>query len=267
MVLVPAGASRLGGGKASTERSACRLFLGHYGIDRHPVTVAAYQRFLEEVEVRGDAAWRHPEQPDRKGHMALEWDRQISGNGELPVTGVDWFDAYAYARWRGRRLPSEAEWEKAALWDGLHGRVREYPWGNQFVPNMANSAESGVGGPVPVGARRGDESPYGIRQACGNVWEWCGDVYTRHPVRCASETSGYVPPVGSVAPSGETPWVCAPRGPVHGEARVLRGGSWMEDSEELRHGCRSRGYPATRSRTVGFRCAWSPPGAGEGQAA
>lgn len=254
MVVIPAGESTLGGGSATSARRGCRLLLGQYAIDRHPVTVEGYRVFLEHVTANGDEAYRHPHQPTRQSHRPQGWEDLTEEDERKPVTGVDWYDAYAFATWRGRRLPTEAEWERAALWDALHARAWKYPWGNELVPNVCNSAETELAGAVAVGSYPRGQSPSGILDACGNVWEWCADYYGRRPLRHAAANAAYRPPIEMPDESPDMPWVCDPRGPVHGDSRVLRGGSWHEDGEELRNGCRSCAFPTSAGPAIGFRC-------------
>jgi formylglycine-generating enzyme required for sulfatase activity len=232
--------------------------------------VAQYRAFLKQVADTGDDAWRHLDQPTPRDHKPDGWDELGPEADQLPVTGVDWFDAYAYCAWSGKRLPTEAEWERAALWDPLHEQAWKYPWGNQFLPSMCNSSELGVGGPIEVGSHRSGESPCGIQDACGNVWEWCADYYASRPLRLAAEHWVYRPPGGLPSSAGDMPWTRDARGPWYGDARVLRGGCWEQDGEDLLYGCRSRAFATARSGAIGFRCAWTPPtdpavGGGEGR--
>jgi formylglycine-generating enzyme required for sulfatase activity len=149
-----------------------------------------------------------------------------AGAAKLPVTGVDWYDASAYARWGGKRLPTEEEWEFVAR--GEEGRL--YPWGNTWDAAMANAAGDLGGGPAEVGKFNG-VSPLGVYDLIGNAWEWT-----------ASDLEPY--------PGGQLPKV------PEGELKVIRGGSWRE--REYITGS-YRAYLKPRDEVdysaTGFRCA------------
>jgi formylglycine-generating enzyme required for sulfatase activity len=175
-VPVPAGEFVFQDGQIKSTRA--------FRIDATEVTVWQYALFLDQIGSRTD--YDHPNQPRGKGHRSPEWDdfsraafscskfhgHQVTPN--VPATCVDWFDAYAYARWRGRRLPTEEEWEKAGRGpSGWH-----YPWGNASRPDAANLAgpNRAVPGPSDVAAWKVDRSPYGAYDMAGNVSEWTASV-------------------------------------------------------------------------------------------
>lgn len=145
---------------------------------------------------------------------------------DWPVSGVTWDEAYAYCVAQGKRLPREAEWEFAAR--GSVGRL--YPWGDVFDPTAVNSREAGIGHPEPVGSRAGNRTPLGIADMSGNVWQWTADDY--HPY------------------TGRTPSFSVPPG-----AKVIRGGSFQSDRNNVSAVARNLERPATRSPSIGFRCA------------
>ncbi len=162
MLLVPAGEFVMGSGDGSEEESPPHVVvLSAYYIDRHEVTCAQYARFLAETGARPPLNWNG--------------DKPAPKRENDPVTDVSWFDAMHYAVWAGKRLPTEAEWEKAAR--GTDGR--RYPWGNADGPSRANvdTAE----GLHPVGEYPAGASPYGCLDMGGNAWEWTADWFDAYP--------------------------------------------------------------------------------------
>lgn len=191
MVLIP-------GGSPSVRKS--------FWIDKHEVTNAQYRRFVEETGHPRPSYWEDPafNQPDH------------------PVVGVSWEDAVRYAQWAGKRLPTWAEWEKAAgAEDG-----RTYPWGEAWAPDRCNSVggQDGFEGTAPVASFPSGASPYGVMDMAGNVWEWVADG-----------------PESSPTEGGTTRWG--------------RGGSWANGPEGVRISARARGDPFLTDCIIGFRCA------------
>ena len=225
MVSVPAGTFLRGSSSGDAdEKPQRRVYLSAFSIDKHEVTVAQYRRC-----VRGGRCSK------AKTGTYCNWSQ--SGRGQHPLNCVNWAQAKAYCAWAGKRLPTEAEWEKAAR--GTDGRT--YPWGNaQASCQRAVMREGGSGcgkkSTWPVGSKSpAGDSPYGAQDMAGNVWEWTADWYGK------SYYSG--------AP------VRNPEGPSAGPGRVVRGGSWDSIARYVRAANRSYSTPADRTSNLGFRCA------------
>jgi len=205
--------------------------LPSFEIGRDPVMNAEYRGFVRDTGHRPPSHWEGDTYPEELG--------------DHPVVNVSWHDAVAYCRWlsektgRDYRLPTEAQWEKAAGWDEGAGKRWRYPWGDDFDPRKCNTTEGGPGTTTPVGQYSPDgDSPYGAADVAGNVWEWCQDW-------CAE---GYYQDSTSENPSG----------PGEGEGRVLRGGSWLNDQYFARCAFRNGPSPGNRGNLIGFRVAASP---------
>jgi iron(II)-dependent oxidoreductase len=195
--------------------------LNAYYLDETPVTNAEYKRFL-------DAHLLHPIPPDWSAH----YRDFAKGRDAHPVVDISYNDALEYARWVGKRLPTEAEWEKGAR--GTEGL--RFPWGNEFDADRCNTKVALNGGTTPVTeyAPQGN-SPYGVMDMVGNVWEWCADWY-------AADYYKHSPTHN-------------PTGPEASDWRVLRGGAWDLSPDYAR--CASREYIVPEGQgyaLVGFRC-------------
>jgi formylglycine-generating enzyme required for sulfatase activity len=203
------------------------VHLDTYRIGRYPVTVGEFQRFLEDGGYTDRHWWGAGGfgQSDAPGN----WADQLRFPNR-PVVGVSWFEAAAYCVWAGCRLPTEAEWERAAR--GTEGR--RFPWGNEPAdPSRLNYSEGRVGHATPVGVYPLGATPGGIQDLAGNAWEWCQDWY-------AENYYAKSPPDN-------------PTGPAMGERRVLRGGSWDSEAGDARSADRVRLTPDGRGIYVGFR--------------
>ncbi|NGZ61257.1 MAG: hypothetical protein CV081_12260 [Nitrospira sp. LK265] len=233
MVLIPAGSFLMGSNDGlSNERPEHHVTVDAYYIDQFEVTARRYQKFVESA--------RHGFPP--------RWDDEAARTlSDLPAVGMSWTDAAAYCTWAGRRLPTEAEWEKAAR--GTDGR--RYPWGHmQPFVDIANynrgvwvseavtlvPVGSGLEGmSVRYGLKNGGRSPYGLSHMAGNAAEWVADWYDREYYLKSPDKN--------------------PSGPTTGEKRVLRGGSWADLPIALRVTARFSAEPDFEDRTIGFRCA------------
>ena len=226
-VYIPSGQFLMGSleteaGAGKEEKPQHPVYLSVYWIDQTEVTNAMYLRCVREGVCR-------PPKETRSNTRPAYFDEP--GFGNYPVIYVSWQDADTYCRWAGRRLPSEAEWEKAAR--GTDGRT--YPWGEDPPgPGMANFNNQ-VGDTRAVGSYPAGASPYGALDMAGNVAEWVADWYD----------PDYYP----VSPASN------PTGPESGEFRVLRGGSWFNMARAMRAAFRLSNYPELQSDTLGFRCA------------
>jgi formylglycine-generating enzyme required for sulfatase activity len=219
MVFVLAGAFTMGSDAGERdERPVHVVTLDGFNIDRTEVTLSQFKAFVGATgyrtiaEQRGDANnWRQFDAPDRLNQ---------------PVRWMTWDDASAYCAWAGKRLPTEAEWEKAAR--GIDARA--FPWGNTFVSALVPHGDA-----ADAGSIAGNAGPFGTLDQAGNVWEWIADWY---------DANYY-----SVSPAAN------PRGPDSGVARVLRGGGYNNGENDLRTANRHSGGEQGYAPDHGFRCA------------
>jgi formylglycine-generating enzyme required for sulfatase activity len=230
MVLVSAGEFTMGspdGEGGSDEHPQHTVDLDAYYIDQYEVTVERYKRFMTQAK-RANPGY---------------WDQvKLRRDAKKPVVGIDWNDAQAYCEWAGKRLPTEAEWEKAAR--GTDKRT--YPWG-ESKPNSSTANFGKAYEPEKayaeklkaVGSYKRGKSPFGAYDMAGNVWEWVADWYDKDYYRNSPEKD--------------------PQGPSSGKSKVLRGGSWYSNPTRLRSADRGRGSPASRNAFDGVRCAHDAP--------
>jgi formylglycine-generating enzyme required for sulfatase activity len=257
MVFIKGGSFKMGTDEGMAfEGPVHEITVEPFWIDKHEVTVGEFARFVEASRYQTEAErfgwsivfdmkagewkpvngadWLHPEGPGS------------SANPAEPVTQVSYNDAAAYARWAGKRLPTEAEWEYAAR-GGLVGK--KYSWSDELRPEggypanwwqgefpRMNTAEDGYTGRAPVG--RFAPNRYGLYDMAGNVWEWCADWFD----------DGYY----LHSPASNPP------GPASGIERVIRGGSWMCSEnycQGYRVAARSHSSAESAMNNLGFRCA------------
>jgi formylglycine-generating enzyme required for sulfatase activity len=264
MIFVPAGQFEMGSSVegAFDTMPAHTVYLDDFWIDKTEVTNEMFARFVENTGYVTDAekegssndfrttnvefiwekvegmAWDHPDGPDSN----------ISGKEDHPIVHVSWNDASAYCTWAGRRLPTEAEWEKAASWNDVSGEKYAYPWGDAFDQARLNfcdqncgytfadtSLNDGYAETSPVGSFPDGASPYGVLDMSGNVFEWVADWYS--------------PDYYKNSPSSN------PLGSGVGQTRVMRGGAWAINSYYLSSTRRWEWNPSFQHRALGFRCA------------
>ena len=228
MVLIPAGSFRMGSNAPegfSDEQPVHTVYVDAFYMDKYEVTVGQYKEFVR--------ATGHRDLPDLVS--------KYSPTDRHPVVGVSWYDAMAYAAWAGKRLPTEAEWEKAAR-GGLAGQ--KYPWGNTIDSRKANY-NGNIGKTTSVGSY--SPNAYGLYDMAGNVWEWCLDAYDanfyrnpvhRNPIAGAASISDVINNYTNVK-----------------YYRVLRGGSWFYVARNVRVAFRYRRFPTDTNDNLGFRCA------------
>jgi serine/threonine protein kinase/formylglycine-generating enzyme required for sulfatase activity len=238
MVHVPAGEFIMGGKGDSDEQPIHTVYLDAFYIDETEVTNAQFTQFLNEQgnQEEGGGTWLGIEM---KSCLVTESGGQYqpkSGYGDHPVIEVSWYGARAYCQWAGKRLPTEAEWEKAAR--GTDGRT--YPWGEGMDCDHAQYRGCG-GKTVPVGSKPKGVSPYGALDMAGNVSEWVADWYDSDYYASSPESN--------------------PEGPASGVYQVRRGGSWFSWQADLRAAARLKpAFPPYYTwDDVGFRCARGSP--------
>jgi iron(II)-dependent oxidoreductase len=256
MVTVPGGEFIMGTDDRvralDNERTAHIMYLPDFLIDTTPVTNAAFAEFVEDggyerPELWKSAGWeyikeesigapKHWYQPEPHSWWTERFGFDEPLNPAAPVVHVSWYEADAYARWTGKRLPTEAEWEKAASWDPLTGTKRLYPWGNDEPTAAHANLDQLSFSPAEVGAYPAGASAYGALGMIGDVWEWTSSDLHAYP--------GF-----EAFPYREYSEVFF--GPDY---KVLRGGSWATRPGAMRNTFRNWDYPIRRQLFVGFRC-------------
>ena len=223
MALVPEGEFMMGSATGdSDEQPEHKVYIDAFMMDKYEVTVEQYAAFLQAKGIEPPADWKIMNQ---------------TAHQKRPAANMDSVDAALYCKWVGKRLPTEAEWEKAAR--GTDGRM--YPWGNEApTPLHANFGKTdwnNHGALTPVGSFEQGKSPYGIYDMAGNVWEWVSDWYDFRYYKTAPSKN--------------------PTGPSSGGTKVIRGGAWNGNARALRSANRSLISPTDQGLT-GFRCAKNP---------
>jgi formylglycine-generating enzyme len=228
MVPIPPGPFIMGGRDADSpkeELPAHSVYLSRYYISKYPVTNMDYREFANCT------GHRHP----------IHWQRGTfpTGTGMHPVVNVSWQDALAYATWHGARLPTEAEWEKAARGTD----ERHYPWGSRFVDGERCNSCGQIGATTAVNEYPEGRSPYDVWDMSGNVYEWCGDYYDGDYYRSSPTTN--------------------PKGPDGGQERLVRGGCFAETRAGLRVTFRKGVNEVATRDNIGFRVGMDGDAAGK----
>lgn len=222
MVLIADGPFTMGSNDGDPdEMPEHQVFVRNYYVDKKEVTQAEYERYVKMTK-RGKAFV-----------PVFEDDISKIQGADLPAVGMSWTDAEAYCKWAGKRLPTEAEWEKAARGE----TKRKYAWGDQFETGRANldGNEDGFQYLAPPGAFESGRSPYGLYDMTGNVAEWVADSYDENYYR-------------------KTPYQNPP-GPEGGDHKLIRGGSWRETPQNARLTKRFQARIWRTDATIGIRCA------------
>jgi formylglycine-generating enzyme required for sulfatase activity len=244
MIFIPGGQFRMGNDAADPDEAPFhRVRLDPYFIDEHEITNGQYAMCVEEGEC---------DPPNRRGATLYQSYYGEPAFEDYPVIFVSWFQAQAFCAWRGGRLPTEAEWERAASFDVQQGIRHIYPWGDEFDGELLNfcdvncpdadrdiTFDDGFGDTAPVGSYPEGRSPINIFDVSGNVMEWVSDWYDSDYYQFSTDTN--------------------PQGPLEGEFKALRGGSWLSSMDEARTTGRSSYHPTVSRANLGFRCAMTAP--------
>jgi formylglycine-generating enzyme required for sulfatase activity len=222
MMFVPAGDFTMGSNSGfDDEKPVHNVYLDAFWIDKFEVTNALYKKCVDAGKCQAPSSKSSNTRSSYYGNAQYD---------NYPVIFVSWDDANTYCAWAGKRLPTEAEWEKAAR--GTDARV--YPWGNSFDKKLLNSSEGDEGDTTAVGNYPAGASPYGALDMAGNVWEWVADWYAKNFYASSPRNN--------------------PHGPSFGQSRVMRGGSVFPSAIYARAATRAS-HPDAGTGNVGFRCA------------
>lgn len=233
MAFIPAGEFLMGSSEGEKDEFPLHsVYLDAYYIDKYEVTNEEYCKFLDEESNRSEEGYLRLNIDDEDCRIEKRGGKYYPERGyeKHPVVEVTWFGARDYAQWAGKRLPTEAEWEKAAR--GKEGK--KYPWGDSFEEKKANYSSSNT---LPVGSYPSGVSPYGCYDMAGNVWEWCNDWYYERYYENSPKKN--------------------PPGPEEGSELVLRGGSFYNPLTLMYCANRFKYSPEKSGSDVGFRCARS----------
>jgi formylglycine-generating enzyme required for sulfatase activity len=264
MVFVPAGQFEMGGyvDGAYDTMPAHTVYLDGFWMDHTEVTNEMFARFVKSTGYLTDAEKAESSFDFRTANLEIIWEKvrgldwdhpdgensSISGLEDHPVVHVSWNDASEYCTWAGRRLPTEAEWEKAASWNHVTGEKYIYPWGNNFDETLLNfcdvncaydfatkDLDDGHAKASPVGSFPDGASPYGALDMSGNVMEWVADWYSADYYRTSPDSN--------------------PFGPNSGQQRISRGGGWATNDYYVSSARRFAWDHPYQHRALGFRCA------------
>ncbi len=237
MALIPQGSFEMGSRKSLRELDPVAIFqadrhmlgpedpaheviLDAYYIDLYEVSNAEYKKYIDTTRITT---------------LPRYWEDASFNQSNQPVVGVTWKEAQAFCQWKNKRLPTEAEWEKAARGK----RPVKYPWGNEEPDKTRLNFNNHVGKTAPVGSYPTGKSDYGVFDLSGNVAEWVQDWH--------------FPEYYLFSPKENPP------GPDKGHYKIIRGGNWKNNAEDVRLTYRNATVPKARSKTVGFRCAADAP--------
>ena len=232
MVWIPEGTFELGDRKSAGELNlfdvlhpdrhalgpedpAHDIYLDGFYIDIFETTNKDYGEFMQATEAKTPAFWK----------------KQDLNSPEQPVVGVNWKEAFKYCQWRKKRLPTEAEWEKASRGK----RPVKYPWGNETPDKTKLNFNGNVGKTTPGGHYESGQSDFGVYDLSGNVSEWVKDWHNAEYYLFSPDKN--------------------PQGPEKGLYKIIRGGNWRNKAEDVRLTYRNATVPKIRSKTIGFRCA------------